>query len=148
MSVYLAGRVLTASTGLYRPAVLGAAATLLAGGLAEVAGLAIATWRSAVLFERDTDLGPLSLTVSLSTVDSFWTSDALFFGFWVSMMAAPALVLCYIGWLAAKINQAPGLIVSYSSVGGFDSRVAAMGLREPIVRDVPGAATKLAGADP
>lgn len=144
VSVHLVGRALTASAGLTRAAVLGAAATLLAGGLAEVAGLAIATWRSAVLFERDTDLGPLSFTTGLSTVESFWTSDALFFSFWLSMLVAQALALCYFVSLAAQINQASGSIDSYSSAGGLTSIVAAAGLREPIVRDVPGVATKLA----
>jgi len=125
---YLACRAVTLSMGCGRIALLLTGVVMLAGALADVTGLAIATWNFAKISPQDAESSPLR---SLNYVMSFWPSDALFLALWIGIQVSLATIVAFVlRWvfLASKDGAA-----SVRAVTG-----------DPRIRDVPGRATKLA----
>lgn len=142
--VYFASRVITASMGYGRTALLLAGVIMLAGGFADLTGRAIATWRYALLTYQDTGLS--SLELSLYEVNIFWQPDALILSIWLGIQVGLiAIVLRQLRQrIPAMAHWAPELTGDGPSAGAIRPAPVGTEFYKTRVQDVPGLATKLA----
>ncbi|MGH3789168.1 MAG: hypothetical protein ACRDRG_22030 [Pseudonocardiaceae bacterium] len=138
--VYFAGRMMTASTSYGRIGLLLMGAVMLAGGLADMTGRAIATWRHAFLAYQDA--GSSALELSLYDVNIIWEPEALILSIWLGILMFLATVV--LRQRMPVVNHSSGSSGNDLTVGAVDPTSTSTGSHETRVQDVPGLASKLA----
>lgn len=98
--VYLAGQMTIASIGYSRIVLPLLGAIMLAAGLADITGRAIATWRYTLLTY------PESMELGLYHVNIFWSPDVFILGIWLCILAIPGVILVH------QVRR-PGVILLY-----------------------------------